>query len=599
MILNIAHVTHEAVVKIGGIGTVLEGLITSEDYDAAVDRTLLICPLFTREGGVDSRLGEHGDVLYSSIDGRTSDPHSHDFREIEHRFFVRIVYGRRLLRDPLTGREARPEVALIDVGHMNTLEVDGFKKRLYDHFGIDSRRYEDSWDYEQYVRLAEPALAVVRALGLNTGTQQCAIIGHEFMGMPTALCAKSHPEWNMRTAYHAHEVPTARKIVEEHPAHDTMFYNVLKKGAEQGLQFADLFGDQFGYYRHALAEASRHLDVTLAVGDYVSLELKLLSPAMDADKIKLVYNGIPAYELSRDEAAASKRRLQDYAEKLLGDRPDYIFTHVTRMTLSKGLWQDVCLMNHIEQAFRKLGKTAVLFVLSTEIGGPRRQEDILRIESEWDWPVAHREGLPDLTGGEALFYQHVQSFNARARQCKIIFINQFGFDHLTCGRRIPEDMRFQDIRRGSDVEFGLSIYEPFGIAQVEALSFGSICVMSSACGCRFFAEKAAGPEGSPNIIVADYTDYRAEPDTIEGFKSLTREARHAFAESVAEDAAQRILRRLPRTPEEKAAFLKRGAELAHRMSWDVVARDYFLPAVRPPLPTDTSPTRPLHSAGAK
>ena len=73
MMLNIAHVTHEAVVKMGGIGTVLEGLLTAKDYTEAVDRTILICPLFTTEGNVDSRLGPHGDVLYSSIDGRASE----------------------------------------------------------------------------------------------------------------------------------------------------------------------------------------------------------------------------------------------------------------------------------------------------------------------------------------------------------------------------------------------------------------------------------------------------------------------------------------------------------------------------------------------
>ncbi len=582
--LNLVHVTHEAVVKMGGIGTVLEGLITAEEYIDAVDRTLLLCPLFTTEGDADSRLGPKGEVLYSTIDGRCNDPHAHAFRQIEQQYHVRIVYGRRFLRDSLTGREARPEVALIDVNHMNPHEVNQFKKRLFDCFGIDSRNYEGSWDYEQYVRLAEPALAVARALGFNTGDAKCVVIGHEFMGMPSALCAKSHPEWGMKSAYHAHEVPTARKIVEDHPGHDTTFYNVIKKGAEQGLHLGDLFGDVSGYYRHVLAEASRHLDVTMAVGDYVVQELRMLSPAMKDSNIQLVYNGIPAYEITPQEAALSKQRLQDYAETLLGDRPDYIFTHVTRLTPSKGLWRDVQAMSHIEQHLRELNKTAVLFVLSTEIGGPRRREDVLHMERHWNWPVAHREGLPDLSGGEARFYQDVQVFNARARNSKIVFINQFGFDRLTCGQRMPEEMQFTDIRKGSDVEFGQSIYEPFGIAQVEALSFGSICVMSSVCGCEFFASKVAGPKGSPNLIVADYCDYRANPDTIDGYKNLKREEREAFGERVAEMIAQEVVRRLPKNVEEKAAFIKRGYELAHQMSWDVIAEKYFLPAIQGVFP---------------
>ncbi|MFQ5429471.1 MAG: hypothetical protein ACE5E1_04095 [Phycisphaerae bacterium] len=578
--LNIVHVTHEAVLKMGGIGAVLEGLITAHEYVRSVHRTILLCPLFTTEGDADSRLGPTGEVHYSSLDGRCDHPMAGAFREIQQRFGVEIVYGHRLLRDALSGREQRPEVVLIDVSGARPEEVNRLKFRFHESFGIDSKRFEQSWDYEMYTRLAEPGLAVVRALGARSGTAECVIVAHEFMGVPTALAAKLRPDWGFKTAYHAHEVSTARKIVEEHPGHDTMFYNVLPKMAERGLYLGDVFGDQSGYYRHTLIEASRHLDVTLAVGDYVVEELKSLSPQMAHDRIRLAYNGIPASEVDPTRAARSKRLLQDYAESLLGDRPDHIFTHVTRMTTSKGLWRDINVLRAIERAFRQSSETAVLFVLSTELGGPRRREDILHMERWWDWPVAHREGPPDLSGGEALFYQDVQGFNARSRACKVVFINQFGFDRLACGLRMPEEMQFRDIRMGSDVEFGQSIYEPFGIAQVEALSFGSICVMSSVCGCEFFTARVAGPEGSPNLIVADYTDYTAKPDTIDGLKNMKRAEREAFDRIVAEQVARRIIERLPRTREEKAAFIRRGYELAKQMSWDVVARDYFLPAMR-------------------
>jgi hypothetical protein len=577
---NIVHVTHEAVHKMGGIGTVLEGLLTSADYVASVGRTLLLCPLFSRDGDVESRLGDGGEVQYSSLDGRVDHPLAPAFHRIQQKYHVEIVYGRRLLRDPLTGHEQRPEVALIDVQNTAPEHVDALKSWLFNHFGFVSAPYEESWDYEMYTRLARPGLAVARALGMADDGADCVVVSHEFMGMPTALAAKVHPEWGFKTAYHAHETPTARKIVEDHPGHDTMFYNVLRKASEQGLCIGDVFGDQMGYYRHALAEASRHLDVTMAVGDYVVAELRSLSPKMADSNIRLVYNGIPAYEISADEAAQSKRRLQDYAETLLGDRPDYVFTHVTRMAQSKALWRDVKVMGHVEQAFRQSDKTAVLFVLSTELGGPRRREDILRMESTADWPVAHREGLPDLSGGEAAFYQHVQAFNARSRQCKIVFINQFGFDRATCGLRMPEDMRFVDIRRGSDVEFGQSIYEPFGIAQVEALSFGAICVMSSVCGCECFTAKVAGEAGSPNLIVADYTAYNAAVNTIDGYRNMRREDADAFEDQVAGDVARQLVERLPNTPEEKAAYIRRGYALARQMSWNVIARDYFLPALR-------------------
>lgn len=577
--LNIVHVTHEAVVKIGGIGTVLEGLITSKDYAGAVGRTLLLCPLFNTDGDADSRLGPGGEVLYSSIDGRWDDPHREAFGEIQQRYHVEIIYGRRHLRDPISGREAWPEVVLIDVGRVPGEIVDVLKLRMFESFGIESTRYEHSWDYEQYVRLAEPGLAVARALGLATGTSTCVVVGHEFMGVPTALAAKLSRDDAFITAYHAHEVSTARKIVEEHPGHDISFYNVLRLAERQHLTFGDLYGDQFGYYRHALINATRHLDVTLAVSDDVVEELRRVGPGMDQSNIQLCYNGVPAYHVDPKEAAQSKRLLQTYAESLLGERPHHIFTHVTRMTASKGLWRDINVMYEIEKAFRKTGESAVLFVLSTELGGPRQRDDILHMEKWWDWPVAHREGMPDLSGGEALFYQAVQGFNARARQCKIVFINQFGFNRGLCGDRMPADMQFVDIRCGSDVEFGQSIYEPFGIAQIEALSFGAICALSDACGCGKFVARAAGPGGLNNVIVANYAGYRHVPDTMDSYMHLSRAAREAHEASVARDVADGIVNRLPRTPRDKEACIRRGYELADRMSWDVVARDYFLPAV--------------------
>jgi glycosyltransferase involved in cell wall biosynthesis len=577
---NVVHVTHEAVHKIGGIGAVLEELISSQVYAGAVGRTILLCPLFSTAGGPDSRLGPGGEVLYSSVDGRTNHPLAGAFREIQRRYRVGLVYGRRLVRNALEGTEQRPEVLLIEVSHAAAEPVSALKAGFHRAFGITSTRYEHIWDYEQWVRLAEPGLAAVRALGAASGEEDCVIVAHEFMGLPTALAAKLHPDWGMTTVFYAHEVSAIRKIVEDHPGHDTMFYNVLRHCRREGRYLPQVFGDQSGYFRHALVEASRHLDATFAVGDFVVEELRFLSPEMAQADIRLVYNGIPSKQISIDDAEASKKRLQDYLEVLLGDRPDFVFTHVARMTPSKGFWRDINVMKYLEQDFRRTGQTAVLIVLSTEIGGPRKREEILHMERWWDWPVAHREVRPDLSGGEALFHAGVQAFNARSRNCKVLFINQFGFDWQSCGPRMPKEIEFWDIRKGSDLEFGQSIYEPFGISQLEALSFGSLCVMSNVCGCAGFVSRAAGPDGSPNVIIADYTNLTAAPDTIRGYLDLTREVRSAFDERLASQAARQILERLPRTPEEKAANVRRGYELARKMSWDVVARDYFLPALR-------------------
>ncbi len=134
---------------------------------------------------------------------------------------------------------------------------------------------------------------------------------------------------------------------------------------------------------------------------------------------------------------------------------------------------------------RQRNETAVLFTLSTEVPS-RRGDDIRRMEQGYHWPVVHREGLPDLSNGEAAYYQGVQEFNARSRNVKVVFINQFGFEQKVCGMRMPADMEFMDIRKGSDAEFGQSIYEPFGIAQVEPISFGGICVFTQRVRLRGF-----------------------------------------------------------------------------------------------------------------
>jgi hypothetical protein len=267
-----------------------------------------------------------------------------------------------------------------------------------------------------------------------------------------------------------------------------------------------------------------------------------------------------------------------YCENLLGFSPDYIFTHVTRLVKSKGLWRDLRVLEHIEKELRPLHKSAVMFLLSTEVG-PRRLKDVLKMESEYQWPVAHREGLPDLSGGEAAFYAAVQEFNTRSRNIKMIFINQFGFDRHRCGHRMPEDMEFMDIRKGSDVEFGQSIYEPFGIAQIEPLSFGGICVLSSVCGCTGFIRRISGFEENRNVIIADYTDLEGMKfDSVEDMLKIDVNVRNQIEHFVSEKVAMEIFARLPKNDDEIVEMIRSGYDLAEHMSWEEVVKNYILKA---------------------
>ncbi|MHC4445962.1 MAG: hypothetical protein ACYTA5_25485, partial [Planctomycetota bacterium] len=354
---TIAHVTHEVVHKMGGIGAVLQGLLTSEAYRKDEQRTILIGPMFAAEGSAEGRLGSAGQVLYSSTDGIYQHPLSEALDGVCNDFHVDIVYGRRTITNPHTGIEVSPEAVLIDVSRMKRRKVNGFKSKLWQSYGIDSTRYEEAWDYDLYLRLALPALAVLHALGaVDTGDQcvimaheymgtalavlhalgavdtgdQCVIMAHEYMGMPTALAAKLDASHAFKTIFYAHEVSAVRRIVEEHPGHDVTFYNIISSAGESGRYIDNIFGPQDHYYRHALVKASRHCDGIFAVGDNVAREIRFLGEEFADVPIHTTYNGVPAETITLAEKRVSGNRLRDYAERLLGHRPDYIFTHVTR-----------------------------------------------------------------------------------------------------------------------------------------------------------------------------------------------------------------------------------------------------------------------------
>lgn len=569
---TVVHVTHEAVAKVGGIGAVLHGFFTSASYLETVERSILVGPLFTTEGTVTDRLGEDGEVLYSSVDGMITPQYAPTFQRIEHLYHTPVVYGRRTFCDPETGIKSSPEVLLFDVRHINRHLLNDFKRQLYEQFGVQSHLHENLWEFEQYLRLAPPAIAAIKAI--DAASPATTIISHEFMGMPTALAAIID-ECEFKTAFYAHEVATMRRIVEEHPGHDTMFYNVMREAHDGRLYVNDVFGDQNGYFKHGLVEASKHCDHIYAVGDYVLDELRFLAPEFETAGINIVYNGIPSYQIDVTEKIESQTRLRQYCDNLLGYSPDYIFTHVTRLVRSKGLWRDLRVLYNIEREFRTLNKTGVMFLLSTEVS-QRPTSDIYHMESLYNWPICHREGWPDLSGGEADFYTAVQEFNARSRNIKVIFINQFGFSRRHCGIRMPQDMDFMDIRKGSDIEFGQSIYEPFGIAQLEPLTFGGICVCSSVCGCAGFVRDVTGGEDVKNVIIADYTDIQNLGSLdVEDLLNIDKDTRDRIETGVAERIAMQICSRLPNSEQETAELIETGWHIAQNMSWNAVVENYL------------------------
>lgn len=576
---TVVHVTHEALQKIGGIGTVLEGLCTSETYRGKVGRDILAGPIFGSDTEAAEQLARIGEVHYAAATGTDTGDWGQTFGPIQERLGVSIIYGRRTFSHPKSGAESWTEVLLFGIGQMHTDPLNVFKFRLHESFGIASDIY-DAWDYEQYTRMAVPLYDALEAMGVpGGGDEPVTLLAHEYMGVPSALKIVLEGDRRYRTFFYAHETATVRRIVEKHPGHDTMFYNTMHKAYLENKFLEDVFGSQRRYFKHPLVTAACRLDGALAVGDLVREELQWLEPAMRNFPIRLAYNGIPAYRIEPDEKLASRRRMLDYLSRLIDLRPDLVMSHVTRLTVSKGLWRDLKVLWHIETALRDQQRTAVMIFLSTEIGGPKQRRQIDEIAGRYGWPVAHREGHPDLSDGEAEFYTSVQRFNAASRQVKILFVNQFGWSPEACGSAMPEEMSFKDIRQGTDVEFGQSIYEPFGIAQLEPLAFGGICVPSNICGCAGFLKRVDGESESPNVVIADYTRAPEGLTSTQEMLSIGMDERTKVEEVEAERVAGAILDRLPAGDDDRARLLESGYGLAEHMGWDTVAADYILPAL--------------------
>ncbi len=569
--------------KMGGIGAVLEGLLTTRSYTEAVERTLLVGPLFS---GAD--LGALESVFYHASDGVTTTPHATALSEIENTYQVELIYGQRQFEGKDQKVSALVDVLLVNVSNSSEDLTNKFKWQLYEHFGIESNRYDSEWEFEEYVRLAEPAFEALQVLTHEHSEAPIYVISHEFMGMPLVLKTLLAREIdngaaNMHTVFYAHEVASIRPIVEGHPGHDVRFYNALEQAKSQGKLIRDVFGDPFWYFKHALIDKAHLCDTIFAVGDLVVDELRFLAPQFESFPINLVYNGIPAFEMSLDEKLASKSRLQKYTRTLLDYRPDYVFTHVTRLVKSKGLWRDLQVLHHLDSLLASNGKTAVLFILSTEIATGRPHENIHEMEREYGWPVYHKIGYPDLVGAEIELNNGVSAFNLQSKAIKVVFVNQFGWSQASCGTRMPIEMEFMDIRKGSDAEFGQSIYEPFGIAQVEPLSFGAICIVSNVCGCCGFIQRATDNREVPNVVIADYTNVNGAPKSLEDVLHIGLTERTNIEVENSRDIAAKLLGRLPRKPRDIEEMIKEGYDIASRMSWEVVVKDYFLPGLKQAL----------------
>ena len=265
-----------------------------------------------------------------------------------------------------------------------------------------------------------------------------------------------------------------------------------EKAKDKGQYVEDVFGSQRGFYKHPLVEASPLLRQHLR-----RRRLRREGTALPAQGIRRTSTSTwpttacPARALTMDEKMKSRQLLRGYAANLLGFEPDYVFTHVTRLVPSKGLWRDIRVLEQLEKHMARENKTAVLFVLSTETIGRARHDvgehgTLVQVARR---PPRGPPG-PHRRRGRLLCRRPGMERQGPLLQDRLH--QPVRGQRPVAGQPQPPDMEFLDFRKGSDAEFGQSIYEPFGIAQVEPISFGGICVFTNVCGCAGFVRKAAG-----------------------------------------------------------------------------------------------------------
>lgn len=400
------------------------------------------------------------------------------------------------------------------------------------------------------------------------------------------------------TVYFAHEARIARMLVEGtvndkrpalaarcHPdGHDVSFYAYLSRldawtpPADIDRAFPEVSGiggkPAFeDIFYHALNRQAARFDRVVAVGGNVRRETELILRGMGASPpVSLCPNGIPDFtraasphpgakaaakaeakagagaavqtEPEASTAFAAKAAAQDAARERLaelcalrfGFRPDVIFTGVNRCELSKAPWRNVDFFRAWVESPANAARKALFVWLSRPKPLPTA-EQVARW-AEWGWPVEHRGGDEggDLRGEEVLLWEMIRRLNATGEgRFKILYVNQFGWAKDRLGALDPARSTFLDLRLGTDVEIGLSIYEPFGIAPLEPFSSGAVCLLSDSSGCALHLEelRSRGLVSDDGYVIGRFLRPDIDPARVDLSKLREIEGQ-VYAEMIAE-----------------------------------------------------------------
>lgn len=265
------YATREAGVKLGGVGTVLESLLSSDAYISQVRRTILAGPMFTHDATEMARLQSPQNgltILYSSLHGifdgvdevlRTA------LQQIEQTFQVALLYGKRKFG------EHEHELLLADATQPAMAPLRQFQARVGEHYGLDLGRYSWSDELTFILATAQPLWSACQCLiePMALTVQQKRLILMGWPGIPLLFAMHIamdgiHNRW-AQTLFYADECATARHLVEDHDGHDTRFYNTLIRAQAEGIVMSDLLGQRDDLFKHVLLQQAVHCDRILAV----------------------------------------------------------------------------------------------------------------------------------------------------------------------------------------------------------------------------------------------------------------------------------------------------------------------------------------------
>ena len=583
----VVHSIHDASLRAGfesddPVAWALNGLLATDAYNAQVERTVLAGVL---TGSVDALRRESGlSILYSlrlGIFAGVTERERVALRQVEQRYGVGLVYA--TLR---CGAYAH-EVLLADAAQAARAEGNAFRYACWERFGLDSQRHDDDLRYTLAMNAARPLLAALAAIGATTSDGPKIAVAHGTMGMPLLLAAELEDPAAWRTAFYAYATPAAQQLVERRSGHDTSFYNVLAKAKVAKLALETIYGSQDDLAEHALLRLAPSCDAVLAVSERVADELRFVGGRFAGVPLDVVPFGLPSTTVTPAERASAAERLRAYTAALAGYMPDFLFAHVDPLTVGKGLWRDMRVLEHLDGMLRKQGCRALYLLFASSAAEGRAPDEIAAWEAEYGWPAQHRAGNGDLQEAEAALYlDAIEPLNRRAGNVRAILVNQARWDDGRLGRRMPPGLTLVDCLHGADVVFGQGIYEPFGLRAVEAALAGSLVCVSSACGSVPVLRKVAG-ELPENIVVADYV--KMPPGYWLGSPydalAIDQGVRDWVEQTNSRPAAHLLAQRLMQADTGRSTWLASGEHTRAALSWESIAENSLLPAMRRILQT--------------